>query len=202
VYEDVDPTRDYFTARVPSASTAFVECPLRMKVKVPRSTSDIYDLYRIFSYRINSSDLARRQNFHWISDPKKLVLMRKCCRYIVFSCCGFHITIKIKILGYECQTSGTYAKRAKQATKIDNCLCFLNYLAFLRPVADRAVSILPWVVSPGRSYGFLWAGSIIQKKCEKGRSNSGLFASKRSKMSHGACWSPLGAKSASTDAPN
>jgi hypothetical protein len=25
--------------------------------------------------------------------------------------------IKIKILGSECQTSGTYAKRAKQATK-------------------------------------------------------------------------------------
>jgi hypothetical protein len=40
--------------------------------------------------------------------------------------------------------------------------CFLNYLAFLRPEADRAVSILPWVVSPSRSYGFLWADSIIQ----------------------------------------
>jgi hypothetical protein len=58
--------------------------------------------------------------------------------------------IKIKILGSECQTSGTYAKRAKQATKKDNtaaCLCFLNYLAFLRPAADRALSILPWVIS-------------------------------------------------------
>jgi hypothetical protein len=79
--------------------------------------------------------------------------------------------IKIKILGSECQASGTYAKRAKQATKKDNaaaCLCFLNYLAFLRPAADRAVSILPWVVSPGRSYGFLWAGSIFQEKCEEG----------------------------------
>jgi hypothetical protein len=67
---------------------------------------------------------------------------------------------KFKILGSEYQTSGTYAKRAKQATKKDNaaaCLCFLNYLAFLRPAADRAISILPWVVSPGRSYGFLWA---------------------------------------------
>jgi hypothetical protein len=43
-------------------------------------------------------------------------------------------------------------------------LCFLNYLAFLRLAADRAVSILPWVVSPGRSY---WAGSIIQKYVRK-----------------------------------
>jgi hypothetical protein len=40
------------------------------------------------------------------------------------------IKIKIKILGSECRTSGTYAKRAKQATKKDNRLCFLNYLAF------------------------------------------------------------------------
>jgi hypothetical protein len=41
------------------------------------------------------------------------------------------------------------AKRAKQATKKDNaaaCLCFLNSLAFFRPAADRAVSILPLVV--------------------------------------------------------
>jgi hypothetical protein len=77
---------------------------------------------------------------------------------------------KFKILGSECQTSGTYSKRAKQATKNDNaaaCLCFLNYLAFLRLAADRAVSILPWVVSPGRSYGFLRAGSIIQKNVRK-----------------------------------
>jgi hypothetical protein len=58
-------------------------------------------------------------------------------------------------------------KEAKQATKKENCLCFLNYLVFLRPAADRAVSILPWVVSPGRSYGFLWAGSIIQKNVRK-----------------------------------
>jgi hypothetical protein len=82
-----------------------------------------------------------------------------------------HYRIKFKILGSECQTSGTYAKRAKQDTKIDNaaaCLCFLNYLAFLRPTADRALSILPWVVSPGRLYGFLWAGSIIQKNVRKG----------------------------------
>jgi hypothetical protein len=42
-------------------------------------------------------------------------------------------------------------------------LVFSELLAFLRPAADRAVSILPWVVSPGRSYGFLWADSIIQQ---------------------------------------
>jgi hypothetical protein len=51
-------------------------------------------------------------------------------------------------------------------------LCFLNYLALLRPAADRAVSILPWVVSRGRSYGFLWAGSIIQKKMRKANQTS------------------------------
>jgi hypothetical protein len=47
------------------------------------------------------------------------------------------------------------------------CLCFLKYLAFLRPAADRAVSVLPWVVSPGRSHGFLWADYIIQKHVRK-----------------------------------
>jgi hypothetical protein len=47
------------------------------------------------------------------------------------------------------------------------CLCFLNYLAFLQPAADRAVYILLWVISRGRSYGFLWAGSIIQKNVRK-----------------------------------
>jgi hypothetical protein len=55
-------------------------------------------------------------------------------------------------------------KEGKAGNKKDNCLCFLNYLAFLQPAADRAVSILPWFVSPGRSYGFLFTGSIIQKK--------------------------------------
>jgi hypothetical protein len=61
-------------------------------------------------------------------------------------------------------------KEGKAGNKKDNaaaCLCFLNYLAFLRPAADRAVSLLPWVVSPGRSNGFLWADSIIQKNVRK-----------------------------------
>jgi hypothetical protein len=43
----------------------------------------------------------------------------------------------------------------------------MNYLAPLRPAADRAVPILPWVVSRDCSYGFLWAGSIIQKDMRK-----------------------------------
>jgi hypothetical protein len=62
-------------------------------------------------------------------------------------------------------------KEGQVATKKDNaaaCLCFLNFLAFLWPAADRAVSILPWVVSRGRSYVFFWAGSIIQKNVRKG----------------------------------
>jgi hypothetical protein len=61
-------------------------------------------------------------------------------------------------------------KEGQADNKKDNCLCFLNYLAFLRPAADRLVSMLPLVVRPGRSYGFLWAGSIIKKKeKEQGR---------------------------------
>jgi hypothetical protein len=46
-------------------------------------------------------------------------------------------------------------------------MLFLTYLAFLRPEADRTALVLPWVVSQGRSYRFLWADSIIHKK--KGR---------------------------------
>jgi hypothetical protein len=58
-------------------------------------------------------------------------------------------------------------------------LYFLNYLAFFRPEADRAVSVRPWVVSRGRLYGLLWAGSVIQKENEKEeeQSNSGIFSS-------------------------
>jgi hypothetical protein len=36
------------------------------------------------------------------------------------------LVFKFKILGSECQTSGTYAKRAKQAANNDKFLCFLN----------------------------------------------------------------------------
>jgi hypothetical protein len=50
--------------------------------------------------------------------------------------------------------------RQQQKDNAAACLCFLNYLALLRPAADRAVSVLPCVVSRGRSYGFLWADSI------------------------------------------
>jgi hypothetical protein len=74
--------------------------------------------------------------------------------------------MEVKILGSEFRTSGVSAKRAKQATRKDNAAassCLLNYLAFLQLAADRAVSIIPWVVSRGRSYGLPWADSIIQK---------------------------------------
>jgi hypothetical protein len=73
---------------------------------------------------------------------------------------------QVKLLGSECQASGIYAKRAMKITTKDNaaaCLCSLNCLAFLRPEDDRAVSILPWVVSRGRSHEFLWADSSTQK---------------------------------------
>jgi hypothetical protein len=75
----------------------------------------------------------------------------------------FTLWIKIKVLGSECQTSGTYAKRAKQATKNKQLLEFSELPSFLRPAADRAVSILPWVVSPYRSYGFLWAVRLFKE---------------------------------------
>jgi hypothetical protein len=58
-------------------------------------------------------------------------------------------------------------KEGLAGNKIDNCFCFLNYRVFLRPAVVRAVSILPWIVSPGRSYRFLWAGSSIQRNVRK-----------------------------------
>jgi hypothetical protein len=97
------------------------------------------------------------------------------------------IMIKIKIVGSKCQTNGTRAKRAKKATKKDNAaawLCFLSYLAFFLPAADRAVSMLPLVVRRGCLYRLLWAGSIIQKIIEEGQPNSGLFASKNLHENH------------------
>jgi hypothetical protein len=45
---------------------------------------------------------------------------------------------------------------------MDNCLRFLNYVAFLRLAADRAVSIIPCAVSRGCSCGLLWAASIFK----------------------------------------
>jgi hypothetical protein len=76
-----------------------------------------------------------------------------------------------------------------QATKKDNAasgLCFLNYLAFLRPAADRAVSMLPWVEAEVAHTGF--SGLVrLFKKIEEGQPNSGLFAKKRSKTPQGAC---------------
>jgi hypothetical protein len=54
-------------------------------------------------------------------------------------------------------------KEGKAGNEKRQFLVSLNYLAFLRPAADRAVSILPWVVSPGCSYGFLWAVRLFKK---------------------------------------
>jgi hypothetical protein len=79
--------------------------------------------------------------------------------------------IKIEILGSECQTSGTYAKTAKQATKKVNaaaCLCFLKYLALLRPEADRTDSIIPLGCKP-RSFRRVSLGWFDYSKKERGR---------------------------------
>jgi hypothetical protein len=57
------------------------------------------------------------------------------------------------------RNGGMHAKRASaENNNNDNaaaCLCFPNNLVFLRPEADRTDSVLPWVVSRGRSSGFL-----------------------------------------------
>jgi hypothetical protein len=68
---------------------------------------------------------------------------------------------------------------------------FLNYLAFLRSAADRSDSLLPWVVSRGRLYGFLWYDTS-----KKGLFKHGLFASKHLMHLHESCCSPLDAKCA------
>jgi hypothetical protein len=109
---------------------------------------------------------------------------------------------QVKLLVSECQTRGRYSKRAKRVTKKDNAatfLCFLNNLAFLRPAADRAISILSFVVSRGRSHGFLWADSTIQKNVRKDDPTPAYLPVSDRRRSHGACWSPLGVKGASTD---
>jgi hypothetical protein len=77
---------------------------------------------------------------------------------------------QLKLLGSKCHIRGMYKKVLRRQQKKDiaaACLYFLNDLAFLRPAAHRAESALPWIVSQGRSYGFLWADSIIQKKCKE-----------------------------------
>jgi hypothetical protein len=68
-------------------------------------------------------------------------------------------------------------------------LCYVNYLEFLRPAADRAVSIFPGLIAEVAHTGF--SGLIrLLKTIEEGRSNFGLFASMRSTASHGACYTP------------
>jgi hypothetical protein len=67
------------------------------------------------------------------------------------------LEIKIKILGSECQTSGTYAKRAKQAAKKDlaaACLYFLNYQAFLRRQPTGLFPYFPWLYAEVAHTGF------------------------------------------------
>jgi hypothetical protein len=58
---------------------------------------------------------------------------------------------QVKLLGSECQTSGSYDKRVKQETKKTTPKLVFSEIPGLRLAADRAVSILFWVVSRGRS---------------------------------------------------
>jgi hypothetical protein len=67
-----------------------------------------------------------------------------------------------------------HSKKSSAGNNKDNtaaCSCFLNYLAFPRPAAEWAGSILPWVVNQGRPYLFLWAVSIIKKTFKYLKSN-------------------------------
>jgi hypothetical protein len=64
-------------------------------------------------------------------------------------------------------------KEGQASKKKETTACvFWTSLTFLRPEANRAVFILPWVVSPGRSYGCLWVGLIIRKKKKVMKDNS------------------------------
>jgi hypothetical protein len=106
--------------------------------------------------------------------------------------------VRIKVLGSECQTRGTYTKRAKQATKTRRRrgLLVSSKLPGLSSASSRPGC---FHTSPGcksRSLIRFFLDFFDLKKCEEGRSNSGLFASKRSS------WSPSGAKSTSTDSLN
>jgi hydroxyethylthiazole kinase-like sugar kinase family protein len=91
----------------------------------------------------------------------------------------FAYTPLVKPLVSGCQASGMHAKRASAGHKNNSaaaCSCFLTYQAALQPAANRTDSMLSWVVSRDRSYGFLWADSIIHNREER-RPSSGLFSS-------------------------
>jgi hypothetical protein len=98
--------------------------------------------------------------------------------------------IKIKILDSECQTSGKYAKRAKQATqKIQRRgLLVFSDLPSLPSAGSRSGCFRTALGCKPRSLTRVSLGWFYySKKSEEGRSNSGLFASKRSKTPHGTC---------------
>jgi hypothetical protein len=125
--------------------------------------------------------------------------------FFVVSVWSLFPSSQVKILGSECRTSGIFAKRAKQATTKRQRRSFRVFYGLSSlPLAGSWSGCFH--TSLGCEPRSLMRASLgwfdYSKKCEEGRSNSGLFASKRSETPHGACWSPLDAKSASTDAPN
>jgi hypothetical protein len=93
-----------------------------------------------------------------------------------------------QLLGSDCNNSGMNAQRTTTGNRKCNAanrLSFQTYPAFLRSAADRTDPVLPWVVSRGRSYGFLWAESTLRLS-EEERSNFNLLASKKFKCPHDA----------------
>jgi hypothetical protein len=142
---------------------------------------------------------------------EKLNFMALSLRILLYGCelkrfwNDFLDRLKTKLLGSECQTSGIYAKRAKHAVKTRQrrSLLVLSELPRLPSASSRSGCFHTSLGCKPKSLIWLSLGWCeCLKKWEQRRSNSGLFASKRSKAPHGACWSRLSAKGASTDAPN
>jgi hypothetical protein len=76
---------------------------------------------------------------------------------------SIHSLVSIRVKSSCCVACLLGGPSRQQKQNAAACLCFLNYLTFHRLAADRTDSILSWVVSRGRSHGFLSADSSVQK---------------------------------------
>jgi hypothetical protein len=142
--------------------------------------------------------------FLFVSSMWVYVSSEKCM--IPFICAQVS-ALDIKLFSYESSQVTTYfsvvvsggpAQETKMTTPQLACHFWNDSPPYSRQ--PQTESMFLWVTNRARTYGLLWANSIL-RSCDEGRSNSGLFSSKRSKMPHGACWSPSGAKSAKHNFP-
>jgi hypothetical protein len=98
---------------------------------------------------------------------------------------------QVKLLSFECQASGMYAKRAKQATKKRQRrgLLVFSELPSLS-LARQPIGLFPsfpGLLAEVAHTGFSGLIRLFKKKSEDGQSNSSLFAIKRSTAPHGSC---------------